>query len=743
VSEAHPAHEAPVRLEDVARAALALAAEPDLDVVVGQFLAHLRSWAAPSAILAAVRAPDTESGWRLLPALSAGSGPLGAERTLPQLVQEAPEVVERPSFVKPREEVPGVRPRDNCVVPWWHEGRSGLLVLRGVPRPCPPNLPEAVALLSGPLWPRLVGGPADRVETALAQIQVLAESLREETGRQVERLKAERAAAPPEAAPGQVAALEQALETARLELQGASAARDDFKARLSEAEKARDELAVGSRASETALGMARRELADVRQEAQRGALELEDFRERVTALEETLRAAEAERDRLRGEAEARPAEAPLSATVESLEAERAEAAEAARVATLERDQAEARARAAEERRHEAEQRRQALEETVYDLRGQLDAAREEVGRAAAAAAGGERVAELEATLQAAEEERSRLRGEVERLSAERRSEAAMQALEKERGLLEERVRQAEERSRAAERERQNAEDAQTRARQELAEAKQDAQRSALEVARLTDRLGAGDLALRAAEAERDRLGGEVGRLTARLESLRSDLAAVTEQLEAQRRVAEARAAAPSPSRAEPPPLPSPATAPLVESSASTAAVEALRGALGVLRRTPFVPPSLRVAMQEAQALVEGGGESSRPWLRVVLLDRDAASIEPLAAELEKAGIDTRIANYPEELALLMKTPDARDLHAIVCDVLAFRPDQNVAGLFRSWQKDRPSLALYLSFASDNPAETERAKRVPLSLTAGRFRRPLVREELVDMLTPLARRPESS
>jgi hypothetical protein len=32
--------------------------------------------------------------------------------------------------------------------------------------------------------------------------------------------------------------------------------------------------------------------------------------------------------------------------------------------------------------------------------------------------------------------------------------------------------------------------------------------------------------------------------------------------------------------------------------------------------------------------------------------------------------------------------------------------------------------------------------VPNSLTAGRFRRPLLKEEVVEMLTPLARRPSS-
>jgi hypothetical protein len=79
------------------------------------------------------------------------------------------------------------------------------------------------------------------------------------------------------------------------------------------------------------------------------------------------------------------------------------------------------------------------------------------------------------------------------------------------------------------------------------------------------------------------------------------------------------------------------------------------------------------------------------------------------------------------------------VNAAVCDVLAFRPDQNVAGLFRAWEKDRPGLALFLSFGPDSMTEVERAQRVPLSLTTGRFRRPLNRPELLELLEPLARR----
>jgi len=753
-----PSDKAPIRLEDVSRAAFSLAGERDLVTAVNRFLEDLRGWAAPSAVLAAVRDPAAESGWRLLPALSAGSGPLGAERTLPQLVQEAPECLERPTLVRPREEVPGVRPRDNCVIPWWHEGESGLLVLRGVPRPCPPNLPEAVALLSLPMWPRLVGGPVERVEAGLAQIERVAQRLRDDTTRHIERLKAAQPAAPPPVDEGRVAALEQRLEAARLEVQGASAARDDLQARITELEKAREELAVSSRANDTALTMARRDLTDARQETQRATLELEDFRERVTALETTLRTTESERDRLGTELSARSAKDVNPADVDRFEKERAEAEERARALTEQQNEAETRARAAEDRRHDAEQRRQAADEALFKAREDLAAARADVERLTAEAAGGaERATSLEATLRAAEAERDRLRGEVERISSGVESKpgegeaadqgASSRRLEDERRVLEQQARDAEERLREAERLRQAAEDAATRARQELAEARQGAQGSSLEIARLTDRLSAIEPSLKLVEAERDRGRGEIERLATRLESLRQDLATVTEQLEAQRRVAEAAGQDRGGAPGETVPRQAVAAGETPASSgaalSATAAVGALSGALSVLRRTPFVPPSLRVAMQEAEVLVAGGAEPVKPWLRVVLLDRDAASVEPLAAELEQAGMDVRIANYPEELALLMKTPDARELHAVVCDVLAFRADQNVAGLFRSWQKDRPSLALYLSFGTDKPTETERAKRVPLSLTAGRFGRPLIRQDVVDMLTPLAKRTETT
>ena len=292
--------------------------------------------------------------------------------------------------------------------------------------------------------------------------------------------------------------------------------------------------------------------------------------------------------------------------------------------------------------------------------------------------------------------------------------------------------------------------------------REETRRGILEREKLEERLSAVEKSRAEAQAERDRLRGEAERLMSRLEAARSDLAAATEQVEKLRRERdeageatrrlveaggragrqEAKGEAVEGGGAEgetPVPREGRPSSGTEAPGPAADVVAAFRSALVVLRRTPFVPPALRVSIEEAEKHVETQADRKVPWLRIVLLDRDAASLEPLAAELEEAGLDVKVANYPEELALLMKTPDARDLHAAVCDVLAFRPDQNVAGMFRSWQKDHPSLALYLSFSSDNATEAERAQRVPNSLTAGRFQRPLVRQEVVEMLTPLARR----
>jgi hypothetical protein len=491
VSDSADVTRAPLSLEEVAQAVLDLSAERSLGSLVALFRETLRRWAAPSALLAAARDPAAESGWRLLPSLCAGSGPLGAERSVRQLIEDVPQDLARPSLVRSGREMPGVRVRENCVVPWSCEGESGVLMLRGVVEQSPRNLADAVALLAAPVWPRLLGGPAGRVEASVAELRRLAERLGDDVDRQLERLQAARpplVAEPPPEAPvddGRLADLEEQLAAARGEV-----------ARLLDERRAAVDLETRARATEEKLAAARKEIADAGDIVAQHVIAREELRQQVATLEKALAEVEEERDEIR---------------------------------------------------HEAD-------------------------RYARAAGASQAV-----TLPTAE---------------------------------------------------------------------------------------------------------------------------------------------PAPEARE--------------------TVDILRRTLRVMRRTPFIPPPLRVAAQEAEAVLGEKDERPDRWLRIALLDRDTAALEPLAAELEAEGLDVRIAGHPEELALLLKTVEGRELDAAICDVLAFRPDQIVAGIFRGWEKDRPGLALYLSFSRDSPAEAERAQRVPLSLTKGRFQRPLKRPELMELLEPLRR-----
>lgn len=173
-------------------------------------------------------------------------------------------------------------------------------------------------------------------------------------------------------------------------------------------------------------------------------------------------------------------------------------------------------------------------------------------------------------------------------------------------------------------------------------------------------------------------------------------------------------------------------------------VASFRAGLDALRRTPFVPPSLRVSMSGAEsALSDEGALEARAGplgVRVLLLDRDATGLERLASELEAAGLEVLVAHYPEEVSFFLKTPEARRLAAAVCDVMAFRGDQDVIEAFRSWRQDLSGLALFLSFKADHATEAERARRVPSVLTAGYLKRPLESGALLEALLTLGRRP---
>ena len=464
----------PLSLAEAARAAQDLASRGEASRVAAGFLELVRAWAAPSAVLTAVRDPAAPAGWRLVPSLCAGSLTLGIEKTLARLAEDSPESLARPTVLR-GEEVPGIRVRDNVVVPWWCEEDSGLLVLRGVPRPSRAGLGEAIALAGAAVWPRLLGSPATQIEALLRELSGGAHRLHAEVARQLERLQAASPPAPvaPDAAlQARVGELEGELQVLRQERDGLAR-----------------ELETARRERETA-GL---DLAAARQQSDNARRDLETSRE-----------------------ERRTAERELGAALRDLSAVK---------------------------------------------RG----GGEDQGEPSAAAAASE-----------------------------------------------------------------------------------------------------------------------------------------------------------------------------APSAAWDRASAALKVAVAAVRRAAFVPPMLRVSIEDVAALASAAPRPARR-LGIALLDRDVVSLEPVAAELEAAGIEVRLAHHPEELALLLKSPDASAVDAIVCDVMSFRPDQNVAGLLRGWDKDRPGLVSYLSYDTQSPVELERARRTPMSLTAGHIPRPLTSARLAETLDNLAKR----
>lgn len=534
----------PVTLEEAARATADLAKRDEASRVAASFLEVVQRWAAPSAVLAAVRDPSGVAGFRLLPALSSGSIALGIEKTLARLVEDTPECLARPTLVR-GEEMPGIRVRDNVVVPWWCEGDSGLLVLRGVPRPVRPGLGEALSLCAAAVWPRLLGGPAARVEALVQELQAAAARLDGEAARQLDRLKAAALVAAPPETPATANA--EAARIAQLE---------ETVADLEEAlAKQKQELASGS------------ELDVVKRELQSARHDLGTAQADAQAAKDAFAAAQAE----------------------------------------------------------------------------LQATRQELATA-------------QSSLQSARQELEAGRRDVETARHERESA----------GL-------------------------------DLAAAKQQAENAKRELAAAVEERRS---------AERD--------------------------LDVARRELAARVAAPQPI---------PETPTTEMPAVSLAAVggragEALKLAIAAVRRAAFVPPMLRVSIEEVATHANPAPTPARKH-GVALLDRDAVSLEAVAAELEQAGVEVRLANQPEELALLLRMPDAAGLDAVVCDVMSFRPDQNVAGLLRGWDKDRPGLAYFLSYDAQSPVELERARRTPNSLTAGHMQRPLTVARLSEALQNLA------
>ncbi len=159
---------------------------------------------------------------------------------------------------------------------------------------------------------------------------------------------------------------------------------------------------------------------------------------------------------------------------------------------------------------------------------------------------------------------------------------------------------------------------------------------------------------------------------------------------------------------------------------------ALVSALTALRRTPFVPPMLKAAFSSVEELYHGrpsAEEDGAPPMRVLLLDREIARLEAIARDMEKGGLRVLLAHYVEEVSFFLGTPEGARTDAVVCDVMALSPEQDVLDLFRSWRRGVPELTIVLSYQEDSTAEQTRVSQVPPGM-AGRLPMPLTAEATV-------------
>jgi hypothetical protein len=617
-------------VEEIASAALVVARERDLAAMTSRLLAIVQSWATISLVACVEKDPRTDAGWRLHPGLTSGQLPRGFERSVAKLAEDGVAGgFTRPTVIRPVEDLPaaGVKVRDSWVVPWHRGDSSGFLLLRGVARPYPPNLGDAVALVSLPLWP----------------------------------LVAERQAAEYAAGEGPVAE-----RTRRLD-EIAEAAR-----RLAEQIRAevKDEEATPA--------------APVPPEPGESAEALEAARRELAELKERLASTEAERTILRNDRDAaRTDQAELLRRLEAAERELAQSRTA--LAAGERDLREARGAAGDERKAVAGlrealaeakaslERSQALQSAAETALAQRIAERDEARHKLAALQG--RADDLERTLARANEERDQAKATANHLwasveSLQKEVQAGKQGVEAHQASLDEQRR------------------AQEALREEAAGLK-------------------AELAARQAEAERADAGS------------RADQESAGERI----REAEEKAQA--------------------AGERWERAVATFREAVDALRRTPFVPPTLRVSFGAVEEMLRPeGAERQKPGAatgRVLFLDRDVPGLDGLARALEAEGLEVLAAHYPEEVAFFLKTSGARGITAVVCDVMAFRPDQDLRDVLRGWRQDAPGLPVLLSFRSDTPLEGEKAQRVPSLLTAGYVPRPLEQRALLDALAALHKR----
>lgn len=687
---------APLSLDDVAAAALTVGAGSSFAARAARLLDVVRAWAEPSALLAFARDESAENGLRLLPELSAGHVGPSPERGLARLLDDAgPERLAAPWLIPPPPEVAGYRVKalDSWLLPWSASGVSGFLLLRGIPAPYPPNLAAAVLLASQGVWalvPARLPAEGD-LPARLAQVEQATRALHD-------LVAAVRADLPVPAPPASEAPAPTDETVAVLDPGLLEQARQESAALRERCRGLEDERAEA-------------ELRSTQAQAETAALRI-----RVEEMEARLAAPPA------------PPEPGLAET----EREAAAAREAELQAALEA----ARAESASLRESAAQQATQAVAPAdIEALRADLET--ERGARAAAEAERETRRAEAEQAAAEAEELRTKLEAERLRRDTDTQSlEGARQALRISEEMLA----------------------AQTGELENLRR-----QRTAMH-----EQLEAAQRARAAAEAERDRARAEVNPLWATIESLQREIkegqtraaeaegARLQELRAAHERAlarsseladalaaAEARAAAGDAWRA------TAARVDEAERRASelgerwTSGESALRAAWLALKRTPFVPPTLRLSFGAAQSLfTDAAAEPAVPGgrrTRVLLLDRDTPSLEPLAAELEAEGLDVLVAHYADEAAFFLKTPEARQLTAVLADVMAFRSDAELLERFRMWRLELPALGLLVSFRADDPAESERAKRVPVALGTGHLPRPLARQAVLDALAGVAKR----
>ncbi len=661
--------------EQIAGGAAALAAQTRLSEIAARFLALVESWASPSAVLCGYRASSAPEIVHMVPELTSGTLTPSAERAFAKLFADYPSG----SLTRPTL----VRPTEetagfkvrDTLVLPWSHGDSV----------------SGFLVLRGLARPH----PANLV----AALALLAQPLWPYLTRSAD-----------------------ASDTSAVE------------ARLRELGRMLGRIEADWRVARTAD----------QSEMERRASRIVDLQDQVASLEKTAataaaasgepdakarQQAEAERDAARGEA------ADLKARLETAQGE----ANAARNEAADtKAAAAAAAETAVKARQQAEAERDAARDETADLKARLEIAERDAdtarNEASQAKASGSAAAEAKKARELAEAERDAARSEATDLKAklgiaEREVNAALFEASEAKGAIAASEAAVKARDLAeAERNTARSEAAALRARIETARLEADLERSQAQEAHSAAEATA--KARAQAERERDALRGEAADLRTKLESLERELAEARAEAEAAR-------TQPGTGAAERADKPEPDAAPNSERWERLS--QSFRDALEAIRRTPFVPPTVRVSCAEAESLLDPKPAANASIARILLLDRDAPMLGALAGELESEGMDVLIAHHPDEVTLFLKTPDARGLTALILDVLSLRSDENLAELVRGWRRDLPGLPLFLTFRADNATEAERAQRIPSTSTAGYLQRPLQKAAVLDAVMSLVRR----